>query len=427
MTKHLPCLLTALALLAIPLHAADPSPSPSPSASPAPTPALNLPPPKLLPFPQDGSDLKPEAAARFGTLPNGLRYIIFPNHEPKGRVSLRLLVLAGAFEEKDGQRGLAHFLEHMAFNGSTHFPLDMSTDPPTPTLVEYLMRTGMHFGADTNASTGFDRTMYILELAHADDATVAKGLQIFDDYGSGLLLRDDMIDKERGIILSEKRVRDSVGYRTFVAQFDAMLGTTLLPKRLPIGLAEIITTAKRDRFVDFWNTWYRPERLVVVIVGDIANPDAVEKMVQNEYSGMAPRAPAQPDPVYGELPEFDGVRAVFHAEPEAPAANISITSITPYKRELDNSARELKRLPRSLALDMMLNRRFSILSKKEDAPFISAEASVSENFNFYRDASVNVTSKPEQWNAALSVGEQELRRALGAWFHGCRVEGSRRQ
>jgi zinc protease len=153
----------------------------------------------------------------------------------------------------------------------------------------------------------------------------------------------------------------------------------------------------------------------VVIVGDFTDSDSVEKIVKTEFSGMTARAPAQPDPSYGDLPKFDGMRAIFHAEPEASSVNISFTSITPYTRELDTSARELKRLPRSIAL-AMLNRRFSILAKKENSPFVSADASVSENFNFYRDASINVTCKPEQWQAALSVGEQELRRALEHGF-----------
>ena len=119
------------------------------------------------------------------------------------------------------------------------------------------MRTGMKFGADTNANTGYNRTMYILELPRSDDKTLSTGLGVFADYAGGLMLRDDMINKERGIILSEKRVRDTIGYRIAVAQYNAMLGDTLIPNRLPIGQADIINTAQRDRFVDFWNTWYR--------------------------------------------------------------------------------------------------------------------------------------------------------------------------
>jgi zinc protease len=163
---------------------------------------------------------------------------------------MRLLVLAGSLEEKDDERGLAHFLEHMAFKGSAHYA--------PGTLVKSFQRMGMSFGGDTNANTDFVRTLYLLELPHADDATLAAGLRAFGDFAGGLPLRDDEINKERGIIMSEKRWRDSVSYRMWVAEMDARLGTTLPPKRLVIGLHEVITSSTRDRFVDFWNAWYRP-------------------------------------------------------------------------------------------------------------------------------------------------------------------------
>src|SRR2546430_2471050 len=213
----------------------------------------------IILFPQQESDLKADPAARFGRLESGVRYVVLSNHEPRGRASLRLLILAGSLNEKDDQRGLAHFLEHMAFNGSTHYP--------PGTLVEFFERMGMKLGADANANTDFDHTLYLLDLAHSDNATLAEGLRVFRDDADGLLLTDDEINRERGVILSEKRARDSIGYRTFVARFDAMLGTTLLPRRLPIGLTDVITNAKRERFVDFWNTWYRPEKMVVIVVG----------------------------------------------------------------------------------------------------------------------------------------------------------------
>ena len=121
-----------------------------------------------IPFPQEGSDLKPDPAAHFGTLPNGLRYVIYPNHEPKGRASLRLLVEAGSLNETEAQRGLAHFTEHLAFNGSTHYA--------PGTLVEFFQRMGMSFGGDTNADTSFDRTRYLLELPDTKPETLREFL-----------------------------------------------------------------------------------------------------------------------------------------------------------------------------------------------------------------------------------------------------------
>ncbi len=357
-------------------------------------------------FPHETSDLPADPAARFGQLPNGVRYVVYPNKEPQGRAALRLVIEAGSLHEREDQRGLAHFLEHMAFNGSTHYA--------PGTLVEFFQRMGMSFGGDTNAFTNFDRTQYLLELPKTDEPTLAEGFRVFADYAGGLLLLPNEIDKERGIILSEKRARDNVGFRTFVAQFEFMLGETLLPKRIPIGLPEVIEKAPRERFVDFWNAWYRPEKLVVVAVGDF-DPAKVEAQIRATFSPLAARAPALPEPVLGAVPAVTGVRTYFHAEPEAPATSVNISRVQPYPNEPDTAATRLKELPRSLAI-AMLNRRFSELAKKEGAPFSSASASVGDSFKFLREAEVGVTCKPEQWPQALAVGEQELRRALEHGF-----------
>ncbi len=359
-----------------------------------------------IPFPQAEGDLHADPAARFGTLPNGLRYVVMPNHEPKARASLRLLVLAGSFEETNAQRGLAHFLEHMAFNGSTHYP--------SGSLVEKLQRLGMEFGADTNASTSFERTLYQLELPNTAPETVAEGLQILSDYCGGLALEQKMVDKERGIILSEKRSRDSVSYRTFVAQSEFMQGGTLIPERLPIGLTDVIEKANRDPFVDFYNTWYRPDRMVVIVVGDVDGA-AVEKQIGEGFSSLAPRSPEPAEVNLGAVPVFKGLKALYHGEPEAPDTQVVIAATVPYAHEPDTSAKRIRDLPRMLAVDM-LNLRLEILAKKENAPFIKASASVEESFDLYRQAEISVACKAEQWVSAMGVADLELRRALTYGF-----------
>ena len=359
-----------------------------------------------LPFPQAASDLKPDPAARFGALPNGLRYVVLVNHQPQGRAALRLLVLSGSLEENENQRGLAHFLEHMAFNGSTHYA--------PGTLVEYFQRNGMSFGGDTNAYTSFDRTAYKIALPNVQPATIAEGLRVFADFAGGLLLKPEMIQKERGIILSEKRDRDSVEYRQFVASFQFVLGDSLFPQRLPIGLQPVIEQAQRDRFADLYDTWYRPDRMVVIVVGEI-DPDSVERQIAAAFEPLAPRAPARPDPDLGHVAAALGLRAAFHSEPEAPATTVSIDAITPYSYLPDTSALRLRHLPRDLAV-AMLDRRLEILSKKVGAPFIRADSSVDESFNFVHDAGIELICPPGQWAGSLAVGEQELRRVLQFGF-----------
>ncbi len=356
---------------------------------------------------QAGSGSTVDPAARFGQLDNGVRYVIYPNSEPQERASLRLLVQAGSFQEREDQRGVAHFLEHMAFNGSEHYA--------PGTLIEFFQRMGMSFGGDTNAFTSFERTQYMIELPKTDEETLAEGLQVLGDYAGGLLLLSEEIDRERGIILNEKRARDNVGFRTLVARLEFMLGDTLLPHRLPIGLEEVIRDAPRERFVEFWNEWYRPDNIVVIAVGDFET-DRVEELIRKQFSGLQPRAEVPADPDLGTLPEFEGLRTWFHAEPEAPMTMVSITQITPAPNEPDSAAKRIESLPRSLALEI-LNRRFSELAKKEGAPFTQAYAAVYDQYRLYRQTEVTVTCTADQWAAALAVGEQELRRALEHGFH----------
>ncbi|HEX2099832.1 MAG TPA: pitrilysin family protein, partial [Candidatus Synoicihabitans sp.] len=358
------------------------------------------------PFAHLESDLRPDPAVRFGQLPNGLRYAVLANQEPRERAALRLLVEAGSLHETDTQRGLAHFLEHLAFNGSTHYP--------PGTLIEFFQRMGMDFGGDTNAFTSFDRTVYMIDLPDTKPATLAEGFQVIHDYTTGLLLLETEIDRERGVILSEKRTRDSVQYRSFVAEFDFVLQGTRLPQRQPIGTEEIIRHASRDAFVDFYDTWYRPEKMALVVVGDF-DAAAIEQLIKEKFADLTARAPTRPEPDLGQLPERRGVEVLYHHEPEAGSTTVGIQTILPYQKEPDTAVKRLQHLPRDLAL-AMLNRRLSELAKQEGAPFMSGHASIGEPFDFVRNAGIELTCQPSQWEAALAVADQELRRALEHGF-----------
>ncbi|MDD2763366.1 MAG: insulinase family protein [Opitutaceae bacterium] len=375
--------------------------------------AVSRPAPAAPPvFAQETSDLKPDPAAIWGRLPNELHYVVLPNKEPQGRASLRLVVGSGSLYETEEQRGLAHFLEHMAFNGSTHYP--------SRTLVEYFQRLGMGFGNDTNAYTGFESTVYLLELPNTQAATLAEGFQVFADYAGGLLLEAREIDQERSIILAEKRTRDSVEYRTFIAENEFVLGDTLFPKRMPIGQAEVIGQSPRKAFVDFYNAWYRPENLAVIAAGDF-DPAAVEAQIRQAFAPLQARAPARPQPDLGRIPPAPGLQVRFHPEPEAARVTVSIQTVTPYAGEPDTAANRLKYLPRDLAFQM-LTRRLSILAKKESSPFVSGAASASENYRFFRNATIELTCRPENWRGTLNAAEQELRRALAHGFQPAELE-----
>jgi zinc protease len=359
-----------------------------------------------IPFPHDQSDLKPEPGVRFGKLPNGLRYAVMANSEPKGRASLRLLVNAGSLQEEEDQRGIAHFLEHMAFNGSLHYP--------PGTLIEFFQRIGMGFGPDTNASTSFDRTLYLLELSNTQTGTLDEGLKVFADYASGLLLQPAELDRERGIILSEKRARDTVNFRTFVADLAFTLPEARFAHRLPIGETEVISNAPRERFQDFYDTWYRPERISVIAVGDFSAED-MERRIEAAMKGLTARAPARPDPDLGRVSTGDGVRVHYYPEPEASITTVAVRTVTPFSARPDTAAERLSTLPRTVA-NAIINRRFATLARMEKATFVSAQVRTADQYDFFRESELEISAKPELWSDALAAGEQELRRALTHGF-----------
>ncbi len=364
-------------------------------------------------WPQDKSDIKPDPTAIFGVLPNGFRYVIVPNKEPPGRMSLRLRVNAGSFMETDQQRGLAHFLEHMAFNGGKHFP--------PGEMVGFFQHLGLAFGADTNANTSYDRTLYMLELPDVADKTVRDCLQLFQDDADGLLLLQTEVDRERGVILSEKRDRDNVGYRTGVAEMDFAFPNTLFSLRQPIGLENIIRESGRDRFADFYNKWYTPGRMTLVAVGDI-KPDDLLPLIKEYFGAIKPRTES-PDPDLGKFGS-PGFQATFHREAEAPAITLDLGTIAPFDLGPDSVAREAAELKLEAA-NYIVSRRFERIARQPNAPITGASASSGAYFDAVEASQIEAECQPGQWQAALNVAEQELRRALDYGFTAAEVAEAR--
>jgi len=178
-------------------------------------------------WPHETSDLLPDSSVIFGRLPNGFRYVLMENQTPRDRVSIHLNIHTGSLHESDSQQGLAHFLEHMLFNGSTNFK--------PGELVKYFQSIGMKFGSDANAFTGFGYTVYMILLPEGNKKSLEQGLIVIRDYAEGALLLQSEIDRERGIMLSEKRTRDSAAYRTFTSTMKFEFPEARVSKRFPIG------------------------------------------------------------------------------------------------------------------------------------------------------------------------------------------------
>ncbi len=359
-----------------------------------------------IPLPQEGSDIPVDPAVTWGLLENGLRFAILPNPEPPDRVSMRLYVDAGSLMENDDQQGLAHFLEHMAFNGTKQFPAGE--------MVEYFQRLGMGFGNHTNAHTSFNETVYKLELPKSDAAMIDEGMKLFRDYADGMLLDPDEIEDERGIILSEKRDRDSVDWRTFVEQINFAFPDQRISKRMPIGIEEVISGAPRERFVEFYQNWYTPNRMAVIVVGDVEVAE-VEGIVKKYFADLPAREKRTMPPM-GEMSKR-GFAVHDHYEAEAGETSVSIEALKPRVDPPDNSERRLYDLHLMLAT-RMVDRRLERLAKQPDSPIHSASMNAGDFFDlgFALSSSIEADCKPENWKPALNLIEQELRRALEHGF-----------
>ncbi|MDF1859552.1 MAG: insulinase family protein [Verrucomicrobiales bacterium] len=359
-----------------------------------------------IPLPHEDSDIPTDSAVTWGLLDNGLRYAILPNEEPPNRVSMRLFVDAGSLMEADNQQGLAHFLEHMAFNGTTNFPAGE--------MVEYFQRLGMGFGNHTNAHTSFNETVYKLELPNSEEAMSDEGLKLLRDYADGMLLDPDEIDDERGIILSEKRTRDSVSWRTFVEQLKFAFPENRVSSRLPIGTEEVISSAPRERFVEFYENWYTPNRMAVIVVGDV-EVESIEKLIKKHFAEM-PTREKRPTPPMGILSKR-GFAAHYHYEEEAGETSVSIEALKPRVNPPDNSERRMEDLNRMIAT-RIINRRLERIAKEDDSPISTGSMHADDFFDlgFALYSSIDADCKAEDWKEAIALIEQELRRAIEFGF-----------
>lgn len=378
----------------------------APAAAPAEVPAT-VSPEGVRPWPQEQSDIKADPKAVFGKLPNGMRYLIYPNAEPPGRVSLRLHIATGSLMETDEQQGLAHFLEHMVFNGTKHFTPD--------DLIPKMQHLGIGFGAHVNAFTSFDETVYMLDLPGLSKDILDLGFTVMRDFGDGAKLEASEIDKERGVILSEKTTRDSVGLRLMLKQFKELLPDSLVPKRFPIGEEEVIKNAPRERFVDYYSRFYTPQRMTFIVVGNI-EPAAMEARIKEAFGSMVnPENPGK-NPDLGKVTPFEGVKAAVFADKEVPSTTLGLVSVRPFAPVADTRTRRLSKLPLELA-HAAIARRFERIAKTDGSPIAGGSASREELFNTAELGSFEVEVADDHWQEAMPVMEQEYRRALEFGFN----------
>ena len=392
--RFLPAALAALTL-SLPLPAAAQAPEyaeQQPSAA------------RPDPWPFAASDLPVDPDYRVGVLPNGMRYIIRPNATPVQQGMVQLWVDFGSAAEGEDQQGWAHFIEHMAFNGSAAVP--------EGEMVRLLEREGLAFGADTNASTGFDTTTYKLDLPRNDPALLGTALMLMREVASELTFDEAAVTRERGVILSERRVRDTFQLQSVMDNLAFLYPGSPLAERLPIGTLESIQGATGAEMRELWSRYYRPENVALIVVGDY-DPAAVEAAIATEF-GDWQADPRVSLPSLGPVdPALAGQTDIF-IDP-ALSEEITISRNGPWIGEPDTVASRRMRVLRQIGYGIV-NRRLQRLARVEDPPYRGAGVGVSDVFTVGRTANLVVQAGEGDWARALAAAQQEYRRAFAFGF-----------
>lgn len=312
--------------------------------------------------PSSGNDLQWNAAIKTGELHNGMTFYVMKNGEPKNRIYLRLVVNAGSAMEEDDQKGVAHFVEHLAFNGTKNFEKSA--------IVDYFEKIGMGFGPEVNAYTSFEETVYMLEIPADDPQILKTSLLVLHDWASAITFDPEEIEKERGVVTEEWRLSQGLNRRITEKQIPLLLKDSQFENRLPIGDMNIIKTVKRDRILDFYKKWYRPENMAIVAVGDV-DEAVLEKAIKEAMKDIPATSDAKQKPVY-DLPVQTNkeIAIIKDKEQKYPVINI-------YMRKSDFGSIKTKEDFRRSLLNQIstsvLNERYDSITTTSQALWLAAQ------------------------------------------------------
>jgi len=345
------------------------------------------------------TDVTPDPSIKYGVLPNGMKYAIKQNATPKGTASVRLRFEFGSIAEGEKERGLAHFIEHMAFNGSTHVP--------EGDMVKILERQGLAFGPDTNAQTGFDSTTYMLDLPKADDEHIDTAMFLFREVASEIKFDPAAVDRERGVILSEERARDNFQLHQVIDTLGFQVPETPYPNRIPIGLDAVLKTASADTIRNLYHRYYRPENATLVFVGD-ADPALVEAKIKKAFADWQDVGPAGAPLPRGKVDLARSASFDTFVDP-AVATTVDYTVARPWKDPADTLAERRHDIVEALAAGMF-NRRLQKLVNTPGSPLLGGGMGMDEDKDAALMTSLSITAKDGAWKDALTTAEQEVRR-----------------
>ncbi|MFN3863287.1 MAG: M16 family metallopeptidase [Erythrobacter sp.] len=388
-------LLLALCPLALTtaLAAQETSPAPAaPAEAPAPVWAF------------EASDVPVDPGFVFGRLDNGMRYIIRRNATPAGTALVRMRIASGSLEEREDERGLAHFLEHMAFNGSAGIP--------EGEMIKLLEREGLAFGADTNAATGFESITYMLNLPRNDDKLLDTALMLMRETASELTIAPEAVARERGVILAERRDRAGFEQRNFEDNIAFIAPGARYGERLPIGTIEVLENATAEQIRGLYQRTYTPANTVLVVVGDY-RVETVEAAIRARFASWV-GAPAPGKPVSGPIDITRKGLSDIHVDP-ALAEQVTISRFSAWRDRPDTIANRDAELMRRIGYGI-INRRLARLARGENAPFRGASFGSGDLFEDARITSLSVSSADGEWKKGMLAAVREVNAALTHGF-----------
>ncbi|HPA87286.1 MAG TPA: insulinase family protein [Bacteroidales bacterium] len=360
--------------------------------------------------------IPPDPQIRTGKLDNGLTYYIKKNSKPEQRVEFRLAINAGSVCENDGQQGLAHFMEHMCFNGTKNFPSNR--------IIDMLEEMGVKFGEELNAYTSFDETVYMLKVPADKMEWVDRGFQVLEDWAHQVTLEEAEIDKERGVIIEEWRLGLGAEDRMQAKYIPVLLKGSRYAERLPIGNIDIIKSFHYDTLRSFYDTWYRPDLMAVAVVGDI-DPDVAEAKVK-EYFGRVPRAEKQEPRDEFPIPDNDEPLISVVTDREATGYSAIVFIKHPRLEEGTYNAYRLQLM--QLLYTGMLNKRLGEIAQKPGSPFLYAGSGYGAFIGRSSDSyQLMVSAKENQIEESMKVLLQENERVRRYGFLASELEREKKE
>jgi zinc protease len=341
------------------------------------------------PWPQGGSDLRPDPAITFGALDNGMRYEVQKNAYPPGRISLRFRINVGSRIERSDERGIAHFLEHMAFRGSAHYP--------DGSVMKRLAALGLRAGADANANTSETQTVFRIDLPNNNPEALQAALTFFRDIADGLTLDPQALDSERKVVLSEARLADTPSRRAGERLNRFVLASLHKTFHPPIGDVDLINSMNAVQLADFYHAYYRPANATLVVVGDLDPQELIAKV--GAQFGDWRATGDEPRKVVDDTPSAAAPRV--HVDTEWAVGNyVAMFWTRPDDEPPDSQAREREDLVTQVAFGV-LDRRYDVVAQRKHPPFFSSAANQSRRAHIGETAAITVSYEEGQWPNAL--------------------------